>query len=135
MPPPKNRPRGGVRQPCALEALARLPLVEAFDDLWAFLASAVLLDARFARYRGRCYDERLRFPERVEVFADALTRYDGSGRPAIIQAIQRNALPWQQRAVYRNLARLPWPLAEAFFATRTAQRGGGSRQAAGRRWR
>jgi Transposase DDE domain len=121
MPPPKNHPKEGGRPPYALETLARLPLAEAFYDLWAFLASDLVLDTLFESYRGRCYHDKLRFRELVEVLADALTRYHGSGRPAIVQAIQRHALPCQQRAVYRKLARLPLPLAEAVLATLTAR--------------
>jgi hypothetical protein len=121
LPPPNNPPKEGVRPPYTLETLARLPLAEAFYDLWAFLASDLILDALFESYRGRCYDDKLRFRELVEVLADALTRYHGSGRPAIVQAIQRHALSCQQRAVYRKLARLPLPLAEAVLATLTAR--------------
>jgi hypothetical protein len=117
MPPPPPAPR----QPFALETLARLPLAEAFYTLWAHLATTDVLDELFAQHRGRCYQDQLSFAELVEVLSDALTRYRGSGRRAIADALKRQQLPTQARAVYGKLARLPLPLAEAFLATLTAR--------------
>jgi hypothetical protein len=117
LPPPPPVPR----PPFALEALARLPLAEAFYTAWASLATDDTLDELFAQHRGRCYQDQLRFPELVAVLADALTRYHGSGRRAITEALQRQQLSTQARAVYGKLARLPLPLAEAFLAALTAR--------------
>lgn len=117
LPPPPPTPR----QPFAVETLARLPLAEAFYTLWAHLATEEVLDQLFARHRGRCYHDQLSFAELVQVLSDALTRYRGSGRRAIADALRRQQLPTQARAVYGKLARLPLPLAEAFLATLTAQ--------------
>jgi hypothetical protein len=119
--PEKKAAPDQARQPYALETLARLPLAEAFYDLWGFLACDWVLDDLFESHRGRCYEDRLGFHELVEVLADALTRYHGSGRPAITKAIQRQQLPCQQRAVYGKLARVPLPLAEALLSTLTAR--------------
>jgi hypothetical protein len=117
LPPPPQAPR----DPFALETLARLPLAEAFYTLWAYLATDQVLDALFEQHRGRCYHDQLGFAELVEVLADALTRYHGSGHRAITQALERQTLPTQVRAVYGKLARLPLPLAEAFLAGLTAR--------------
>jgi Transposase DDE domain len=117
LPPPPPAPR----EPFALETLARLPLAEAFYTLWTHLATDDVLDELFARHRGRCYQDQLRFAELVEVLADALTRYHGSGRRAIADSLKRQQLPTQARAVYGKLARLPLPLAEAFLAALTAR--------------
>ena len=117
LPPPSTAPR----PPFALEALTRLPLAEAFYTLWAYLATDDTLDPLFAQHRGRCYQDQLRFPELVAVLADAVTRYHGSGRRAITDALQRQQLSTQARAVYGKLARLPLPLAEAFLAALTAR--------------
>ncbi len=117
LPPSPPAPR----QPFALETLARLPLAEAFYTLWAHLATDDVLEGLFTQHRGRCYQDQLRFAELVEVLADALTRYHGSGRRAIGDALKRQQLSTQARAVYGKLARLPLPLAEAFLATLTAR--------------
>src|SRR5215469_376299 len=105
-PPPISR------QPFALETLARLPLAEAFYTLWAHLATNDILDELFAQHRGRCYHDQLSFAELVQVLSDALTRYRGSGRRAIADALRRQQLSTQARTVYGKLARLPLPLAE-----------------------
>src|SRR5947208_741929 len=108
LPPPPAPP-----DPFAAAILTRLPLAEAFYLLWAHVAPDAALDALFAQHRGRCYQDRLHFADLVQVLADALTRYHGSGRRAITQALARQQLPTRQRAVYGKLARLPLPVAEA----------------------
>ena len=92
--PPRNPgpPQTTLVQAYALQTLARLPLAEAFYDLWAFLANDCVLDCLFDRYRGRCYEDKLAFSQLVGVLADALTRYHGSGRPAIAAAIKHQPL-------------------------------------------
>ena len=108
-----------VANPFAAEVLRRLPLAEAFYTVWGYLASDAVLADVFDRHRGRCYQDRLTFAELVRVLADALTRYHGRGRGAILDAVQRNQISCQVRAVYGKLARVPLPLAEAFLTTLT----------------
>ncbi len=103
----------------ATEVLHRLPLAEAFYTVWGHLATDAVLDDLFDRHRGRCYEDRLTFAELVRVLADALTRYHGRGRGAILDAVQRNQISCQARAVYGKLARVPLPLAEAFLTALT----------------
>src|SRR5207302_8107517 len=55
------------------------------------------------------------------ILTDALTRYHGSGRRALLQARQCRPRSTQDRAVYGKLARLPLSLAEAFLADLTAR--------------
>lgn len=105
--------------PFAAEVLHRLPLAEAFYTVWGHLASDAVLADLFDRHRGRCYEGRLAFPDLVRILADALTRYHGRGRGAILDAIQRNQISCQVRAVYGKLARLPLPLAEGLLTTLT----------------
>lgn len=103
----------------ALEVLRRLPLAEAFHTVWGYVAAGPVLDDLFDRHRGRCYEDQLTFAELVRVLADALTRYRGRGRGAILDAVERNQISCQVRAVYLKLARLPLPLAEAFLTALT----------------
>src|SRR3954453_18150483 len=117
MPPARD----ATSDPFALEVLTRLPLAESFYALWAYVATDKVLDALFQEHRGRCYEDRLTFAELVGVLADAVTRYHGSGRRAITNALQRQALSCRNRAVYGKLARLPLPLAEAFLSGLTAR--------------
>ena len=103
----------------ALEVLRRLPLAEAFHTVWGYVAADPVLDDLFDRHRGRCCEVRLTFAELVRVLADALTRYRGHGRGAILDAVERNQISCQVRAVYLKLSRLPLPLAEAFLTALT----------------
>jgi hypothetical protein len=105
--------------PFAVEVLRRLPLAEAFYTVWGYVAADAVLDDLFDRHRGRCYEDQLTFAELVRVLADALTRYHGRGRGAILDAVERSQISCQVRAVYGKLARLPLPLAEAFLTTLT----------------
>ena len=70
---------------------------------------------------GRCYHNPLAFAELVTVLTDAVTRYRGSGLPAIDQALGHQRLSTRARAVYGKRARLPLPLAEAFLAGLSAR--------------
>src|SRR6266567_769030 len=117
LPPPKQP----TSTPFALEVLSRLPLAEAFYSLWGYAASDATLDDLFQSHRGRCYEDKLSFAELVWVLADALTRYQGRGRGAILDALQRQQLSCQPRAVYGKLARLPLTKALAFLSALTAR--------------
>jgi hypothetical protein len=117
LPPPKKPDA----PPFALEVVARLPLAEAFYCVWGYTASDAVLDWLFQTHRGRCYQGKLSFAELVWVLADALTRYKGEGRGAILDAIDTQQLSCQARAVYTKLGRLPLPLAEAFLSVLTAR--------------
>jgi hypothetical protein len=109
------------RDPFAWELLKRLPLAESFYTVWAHLATDAALQDLFDRHRGRCYQDQLTFAELVEVLGDAITRYHGSGYPALTAAARRGRLSTAVRAVYGKLARLPLPLAEAFLTGLTAR--------------
>lgn len=117
LPPPKKPAPTAF----AVEVLSRLPLAEAFYSLWGYAACDAILDFLFEGHRGRCYQDKLTFPELVWALSDALTRYKGRGRGAILDALQRQQLSCQPRAVYTKLARLPLPLAEAFLSALTAR--------------
>jgi hypothetical protein len=109
------------RLPFPQEVLNTLPLAEAFYRLWGHVASPDVCADLFHRHRGRCYEDKLSFAHLVSLFADAITRYHGSGKAAIDAAIDRQQLPTQSRAVYRKFGRLPLPLAEAFLGEMTTR--------------
>src|SRR5437764_1137792 len=96
LPPPKKPPKS--RFEYALETLSRLPLAESFYSVWAYLADAAALNDLWTKYRGRCYQDMLTFPELVGVFADALTRHQGSGAAAIAAALRLRQLATRPRA-------------------------------------
>lgn len=116
--PPKPKP---AQPSFALDVLARLPLADAFYSLWHYLTIDDILQPLYERHRGDCYEQQLTFTELVGVVADALTRYHGSGRKAIQNALKQQQLSTQQRAVYGKLSRVPLPLAEALLPELTAR--------------
>ena len=116
--PPEPKP---APPPFSVEVLARLPLAEAFYGLWNHLTTDDLLRPLYDLHRGASYEDQLTFPQLVRVVADALTRFHGRGRQAILQAIDHRQLSTQQRAVYTKLSRVPLPLAEALLAALTAR--------------
>ena len=116
--PPQPKP---AKPSFALDVLARLPLADAFYSLWHYLTTDDILQPLYDRYRGSCYEQCLRFPELVGVVADALTRFHGSGRKAIQDALDHRQLSTEQRAVYGKLSRVPLPLSEALLPQLTAR--------------
>ncbi len=105
--------------PLARDVLARLPLAEAVLSIWAFLTDAPLLQGLFERFRGRCYEKVIAFPTMVQLIADALLQYHGSGRQAFQRAVDHGELTASLVAAYGKLRRLPVPLSIAFHATLT----------------
>lgn len=99
----------------ARPVLARLPLAEAVLLVWSFLTDETALNSLFEQHRGRCYEKILSFPTMVQLIADALLQYNGSGRRAMQQAAQRGALQTSLPAAYGKLRRLPVALSMAFF--------------------
>ncbi|HTU88943.1 MAG TPA: transposase [Gemmataceae bacterium] len=116
--PPQPKP---AKPSFALDVLARLPLADAFYSLWRYLTPEHILQPLYDRQRGCCYQQQLTFTQLVAVVADALTRYHGSGRKAIQDALDQQQLSTQQRAVYGKLSRVPLALAEAFLPELTAR--------------
>jgi hypothetical protein len=116
------RPRHDApKPPVAADVLARLPLAEAVLCLWAYLAQDDVLNDLFERHRGRSFQERLTFPTFVQLIADALTRYHGSGRKSFRKAQEQGRLPTGIRTVYGKLGRVPLSLALGLFADFTAR--------------
>jgi hypothetical protein len=118
---PTSQERAGPPSAYSMDTLHRLPLAEGFYQVWAFIAPDDFLATLFGRHRGRCYQDLLSFSELVHVLADAVTRYQGSGRRAITKALEHQRLSTKLRAVYGKLGRLPLPLAEALLSGLTSR--------------
>src|SRR4051794_1064482 len=73
--------------------LPRVPLANAILTAWAYLLRPALLDELFEKYRGRCYEDTLRFSTFVVLIRDALILYHGSGRQSFPRAAQEGTLP------------------------------------------
>jgi hypothetical protein len=105
----------------ARETLQRLPLADATLSLWAFVLQPAFLDGVFLRYRGRSFEDTLRFAVFVELIGDALLQHAGSGRQSFARAKEHGTLPTSSEAVYGKRRRVPLSLSLGFFAESTAR--------------
>jgi len=107
----------------AQQVRARMPLAEAVLLLWRHVADPDYLEQIFATHRGRNYTDELSFPKMVQLTADCLLRYGGSGRRAFSAARQQGELPTTVDAVYGKLERMPVDVSMAFLAGCTERLG------------
>lgn len=103
------------------EALRRLPLAEAVLRMLAHVASKPFLSDVFNRYRGRSYEKILTFPVMVNLVADALLYYRGSGRQSFEVGIADGTLETSIAAAFGKLRRLPVSLSMGFLADCTVR--------------
>lgn len=97
------------------EVLARMPLAEAVLWLWKWVTCEERLQALWDTHRGRCYERVITFSVMVHLIADALLKYEGSGRRSFQKNIESGELEATVEAAYGKLARLPIRLSEAFL--------------------
>lgn len=96
--------------------LARMPLAEAVLWLWRGITSEERMARLWEAHRGRCYQKIISFSVIVQLMADALLQYGGSGRRSFEKGVENGELEASIQAAYRKLGRLPLPLSEAFLA-------------------
>lgn len=102
------------------EVLARMPLAEAVLLLWRWVTSEERLQQLWSQHRGRCYEKVITFELMVHLMADALLKYDGSGRRAFESGIEHDELRTSLQAAFRKFGRLPVALSQAFLTECTA---------------
>jgi len=100
--------------------LARMPLAEAVLLLWRWVTNEERMNNLWERYRGRCYQRIISFWLMVHLIADALLKYNGSGRRAFEKALENEELETSVQAAFRKLGRLPVALSEGFLSHCTA---------------
>jgi hypothetical protein len=98
------------------EILARMPLAEAVLLLWKWVTCEERLQRLWNAHRGRCYERIISFSLMVHLIADALLKYDGSGRRSFEKNIEVGELETSVEAAYKKLRHLPIPLSQAFLA-------------------
>jgi hypothetical protein len=97
------------------ELLARMPLAEAVLWLWRWVADEEHLGSLFHRYRKRCYERVISFATMVQLIADALLKYGGSGHRSFSRARESAELEASLTAAYGKLSRIPVPLSMGFL--------------------
>jgi hypothetical protein len=103
-----------------MEVAVRMPLAEAVFWLWRWVTREDRLQSLWGRYRGRCYEKIISFSLMVHLIADALLRYEGSGRRSFEKSVESGALAASVTAAYGKLRRMPIPLSQAFLSECTA---------------
>lgn len=101
----------------AKEVASRLPLGEAVLRLFDYVCREEVLAGIFDEYRGRSYEDEIKFPLFVQLIADALLKHDGSGRKSFQRAEINGDLTTTIRAAYGKLARVPLSLSIGFLLT------------------
>lgn len=96
--------------------LARMPLAEAVLLLWRWVTNEERMQNLWNQHRGRCYEKIISFSLIVHLVADALLKYNGSGRRAFEKAIENEELEASIQAAFKKLGRLPVPLSQAFLS-------------------
>jgi hypothetical protein len=100
--------------------LARMPLAEAVLSLWRWTTDDERMQDLWNQHRGRCYERVISFALIVHLIADALLRYNGSGRRAFEKAIENEELQASIQAAFKKIGRLPVALSQAFLSNCTA---------------
>ena len=95
--------------------LEKLPLADAVWRLLQFTMADHWLEDLWARKRGRCYEQDLKFSTLAHLIADALLEHSGSGNQAFERAQEAEVLPVSITSVYEKLGNLPLPVSETLL--------------------
>ncbi len=98
------------------EILARMPLAESVLLLWRWVTSEERMQGLWNNHRRRCYEKIISFAVMVHLIADALLKYNGSGRRAFEKGIENGELETTIGAAFKKLGRLPVALSQAFLS-------------------
>lgn len=100
--------------------LARMPLAESVLLLWQWVTNEDRMQSLWNGHRGRCYQKVISFALMVHLIADALLKYNGSGRRAFEKGIENGELETNVGSAFKKLGRLPVGLSQAFLIQCTA---------------
>ena len=95
--------------------LEKLPLADSVWRLLHFTLDDPWLEGLWARHRGRCYEQDLKFSTLAHLIAEALLEHAGSGNQAFERAQEREHLPVSITSAYAKLGNLPLPLSQALL--------------------
>ncbi len=102
------------------EILVRMPLAESVLLLWRWVTNEERMQGLWNDHRGRCYQRIISFELIVHLIADALLKYNGSGRRAFEKGVENGELETTIGAAFKKLGRLPVGLSQAFLSHCTA---------------
>jgi Transposase DDE domain len=96
-------------------ALTRLPLADAVWRLLHFTMDDAWLEDLWARKRGRCYENLLKFSTLAHLVEDALLEHGGSGNQAFTRAQEAEALPVSITSTYEKFGNVPLAVSEGLL--------------------
>jgi hypothetical protein len=95
--------------------LEKLALADSVWRLLHFTMDDPWLDDVWARNRGRCYEQDLKFSTLAHLIADALLQHGGSGKQAFERAQAVESLPVSITSAYEKLGNLPPAVSETLL--------------------
>jgi Transposase DDE domain len=95
--------------------LEKLPLADSVWRLLHFTMDDPWLEDLWARQRGRCYEQDLKFSTLAHLIADALLEHSGSGNQAFVRAREAEVLPVSITSAYEKLGNLPLAVSETLL--------------------
>jgi hypothetical protein len=98
------------------ELMRRSPLATAVLDICDYLFDQQLLDDIWNNHRGRCYNDKLLFPDFLRLMRDALIRHGGSAHKLFVQLESCDAHPIDESNFYRKLRNIPVTLSRALLS-------------------
>jgi hypothetical protein len=99
----------------SVTVLEKLPLADSVWRLLRFTMDDPWLDDLWARQRGRCYEQDLKFSILAHLIADALLQHNGSGNQAFERAQEAEVLPVSITSAYEKLGNLPLAVSETLL--------------------
>jgi Transposase DDE domain len=96
-------------------ALTRLPLADAVWRLLHFTMDDAWLEDLWARKRGRCYENLLKFSTLAHLVENALLEHGGSGNQAFTRAQEAEALPVSITSTYEKFGNVPLAVSEGLL--------------------
>lgn len=97
------------------ELMRRSPLAGSVLEVCDHIFDDQLLESIWDRYRGRCYQDVLRFEDSLRLMRDALLRHGGSAHKLFLELEDRKANPVDESNFYRKLARMPVELSRGLL--------------------
>jgi Transposase DDE domain len=95
--------------------LTKLPLAHAVWRVLHFTMDDAWLEDLWTRYRGRCYENLLKFSTLAHLIEDALLEHGGSGNQAFERAQEADRLPVSITSAYEKFAHIPLAVSEGLL--------------------
>ena len=90
------------------ELMRRSRLAGSVLEISDFILNDQLLDSIYSRFRGRCYEDILRFGDFLRLMRDALVRHDGSGHNCSSNWKPATPIPLTKATSTANSHARPW---------------------------